>query len=87
MKKQELIAVIIRDLTTALIVNNDKPTVEQVAEAVANPVEDFVSSIEKQLMDLIKDWEEKMSDDDRTLYSLGLRRALDVVRGESPIPS
>ncbi len=84
MKKQELISTIIKDITVA-IVNNEKPTVEQIAEAVVTPVETFVKLIENQLMDLIKDWEEKMSDDDKTLYSLGLRRALDVVRGESPI--
>lgn len=86
MKKQDLISTIIKDITVA-VVNNDKPTVEQIAEAVVTPVNTFVESIENQLTDLIKDWEEKMSDDDRTLYSLGLRRALDVVRGESPIPS
>lgn len=67
------------------MVNNEKPTVEQIAEAVVTPVDTFVKSIEDQLTELIKDWEEKMSDDDKTLYSLGLRRALDVVRGESPL--
>jgi len=84
MKKQELISTIIKDITVA-IVNNEKPTVEQIAEAVVTPVDTFVKSIEDQLTELIKDWEEKMSDDDKTLYSLGLRRALDVVRGESPL--
>jgi hypothetical protein len=83
MKKQDLISTIIKDITIAAV-NSDKLTVEQIAEAVVTPVSAFVESIENQLTDLIKDWEEKMSDDDRTLYSLGLRRALDVVRGESP---
>lgn len=84
MKKQELISTIIKDITVAMV-NNEKPTVEQIAEAVVTPVDTFVKSIEDQLTELIKDWEEKMSDDDKTLYSLGLRRALDVVRGESPL--
>ena len=84
MKKQELISTIIKDITVAMV-NNEKPTVEQIAEAVITPVDTFVKSIEDQLTELIKDWEEKMSDDDKTLYSLGLRRALDVVRGESPL--
>ena len=84
MKKQELISTIIKDITVATV-NNEKPTVEQIAEAVITPVDTFVKSIEDQLTELIKDWEEKMSDDDKTLYSLGLRRALDVVRGESPL--
>lgn len=86
MKKQDLISTIIKDITVA-VVNSDKLTVEQIAEAVVTPVNTFVESIENQLTDLIKDWEEKMADDDRTLYSLGLRRALDIVRGESPTPS
>lgn len=86
MKKQDLISTIIKDITVA-VVNSDKLTVEQIAEAVVTPVNTFVESIENQLTELIKDWEEKMSDDDRTLYSLGLRRALDIVRGESPTPS
>lgn len=84
MKKQELVSTIIKDITVAMV-NNEKPTVEQIAEAVTTPVDSFVKSIENQLTELIKDWEEKMSDDDKTLYSLGLRRALDVVRGESPL--
>ena len=84
MKKQELISTIIKDITVAMV-NNEKPTVEQIAEAVVTPVDTFVKSIEDQLTELIKEWEEKMSDDDKTLYSLGLRRALDVVRGESPL--
>jgi hypothetical protein len=83
MKKQDLISTIIKDITVAAV-NSDKLTVEQIAEAVVTPVSTFVESIENQLTELIKDWEEKMSDDDRTLYSLGLRRALDIVRGESP---
>jgi len=84
MKKQELISTIIKDITVAMV-NNEKPSVEQVAEAVVTPVDAFMKSIEDQLAELIKDWEEKMSDDDKTLYSLGLRRALDIVRGESPL--
>ncbi len=84
MKKQELVSTIIKDITVAMV-NNEKPTVEQIAEAVMTPVDSFVNSIENQLTELIKDWEEKMSDDDKTLYSLGLRRALDIVRGDSPL--
>jgi hypothetical protein len=84
MKKQELISTIIKDITVAMV-NNEKPSVEQIAEAVVTPVDAFMKSIEDQLTELIKDWEEKMSDDDKTLYSLGLRRALDIVRGESPL--
>jgi hypothetical protein len=40
--------------------------------------------VEKKLIETIKVWESKMGDDDTTFYTLGIRRALDVVRGEDP---
>jgi hypothetical protein len=46
-------------------------------------VADWYEDIEADISGLIKDWESRM-DDDKTLYSLGLRRALDVFRGSSP---
>ena len=47
-------------------------------------ISDWVGDVESEIQFLIKDWESKM-DDDNTLYSLGLRRALDVVKGESSV--
>lgn len=34
---------------------------------------------------MVKDWETTMTSDDKTLYSLGLRRAIDVFREESAL--
>lgn len=36
---------------------------------------------------LIADWETKMGETDKTLYTLGLRRALDILRDEEFDPS
>lgn len=38
----------------------------------------------KALVEKIKDWEEAMGEDDKSLYTLGIRQAVDVLRGDSP---
>ncbi len=38
----------------------------------------------KKLEQMVKDWEESMGDDDKTLYTLGLRRAIDVLVDNDP---
>lgn len=45
-------------------------------------VENWYTQIDEDLKKMIVDWEKAMGDDDKTLYSLGVRRALDKVRGE-----
>jgi hypothetical protein len=44
-------------------------------------VSDWSGEIEKEIVVLIAEWEAKIEDDD-TLYTLGARRALDILRGE-----
>jgi hypothetical protein len=55
--------------------------VERMTEKV---ISGWVDDVESEIQTLIKDWEVKM-EEDNTLYSLGLRRALDVVKGESSV--
>lgn len=69
-----------KDLADKLI--SDLQLVGSDTQLVSFIVEDHHKDIEQEIISLIKDWEEKMGEDDKTLYSLGLRRALDVVRGE-----
>lgn len=40
--------------------------------------------VQRRLLFIIKDWEDRFSDVDDTLYTLGVRRALDVVLGLEP---
>ena len=54
---------------------------EMVERLIDSAVNDWYSDIDQQLTNLIKDWESRM-DDDKTLYTLGIRRAQDIVRGE-----
>ena len=47
-------------------------------------LEEWKIYVEGKLIDIIKVWESKMGEDDKTMYTLGVRRALDVVLGEDP---
>jgi hypothetical protein len=38
----------------------------------------------KTLVQKIQDWEDTMGEDDKSLYTLGIRQAVDVLRGDSP---
>lgn len=38
----------------------------------------------KKLEQMVKEWEETMGDNDKTFYTLGLRRAIDVLAGDDP---
>lgn len=42
-------------------------------------------AIAAQLRDMVEEWEESMGQDDKSLYSLGLRRAIDLLTGESSL--
>jgi len=52
--------------------------IERLIETVVN---DWAGDIEREIVMLIAEWEAKI-EDDNTLYTLGARRALDILRGE-----
>jgi len=54
--------------------------VSQVVEANTN---NWIDSKVQKLEEMIREWEVSMDDSDKTLYSLGLRRAVDVVREQT----
>lgn len=58
--------------------------IKLIERLITTVISDWVDDVEEEIQSLIKDWESKM-EDDKSLYSLGLRRALDVVKGESSI--
>jgi hypothetical protein len=51
-------------------------------------IDDVVSKaneeVIKALVKKIKDWEDTMGDDDKSLYTLGMRQTVDVLRGDAP---
>jgi hypothetical protein len=58
--------------------------VKLVERVISGMISEWIDDAEEDIKSLIKDWESR-HEDDNTLYSLGLRRALDVVKGQSPI--
>ena len=51
---------------------------ERLIDTIAS---EWSDAIEKEIVVLIAEWEAKI-EDDNTLYTLGARRALDILRGE-----
>jgi hypothetical protein len=78
------------DLTAMMKVMADEDQWPIKFELVERMVDQVVSSwydeVDGRLTDLIKTWEDKMGDDDKTLYTLGIRRAQDLFRGQDPNP-
>lgn len=54
--------------------------IAQVVEANTN---NWVESKIQKLEEMVQEWEETMVENDKSLYSLGLRRAVDVIREET----
>lgn len=57
---------------------------EIVKRAVEQVLSDWTDELDEEITRLIKAWETSM-DDDNTLYTLGLRRAQDLIRGQDSI--
>ena len=81
--KKEILAI---EMTRSLmeIAKNPPVTEEKLEEVVSQFLEKWETSITLQLRAMVDDWEIEVPDD-TSLYALGLRRAIDVVRGEDPI--
>lgn len=57
------------------------PALTRFLDEVLDGVNDDVINI---LIAKVKDWEDTMGQDDKSLYTLGIRQAIDVVRGNKP---
>ena len=79
MKKNEVIQKIIQDLVA---VTPNVPA-EKIVVIVDEIMNEYTNSIEMKLTEMIRTWEDRMPEDS-TLYTLGVRRALDVVKGKDP---
>jgi len=79
-RKDELVERVIG--TLKLLVDSDKWPLqpEQMRVLVDAAVTGWTEEIDDEIESLVKDWESRMPDD-TTLYSLGVRRAQDILRG------
>lgn len=54
-------------------------------EAIDTVLNAWFDNLDDRILDMVKDWEGRMGDDDKTLYTLGLRRVRDLLAGEHTV--
>lgn len=87
MKKQELIDAMKSHLHNMILDRHIEPeSVKHIVPYMEELISTRDEAIVSALVDLIRDWEQAMGDDDKSLYTLGMRRAIDVIREEKYKP-
>lgn len=62
----------------------DADLVPLILIAIEMAVEEKENTVIKNLSDKILSWEASMGDDDKSLYTLGIRHSIDSIRGSEP---
>lgn len=87
MTREELMDGIRAHLQNMVLNQHIKP---EVVVLMLPDIEEMIVGRDKLLVDslagLVKEWEEAMGPDDKSLYSLGLRKAIDIIRNEEHKP-
>jgi hypothetical protein len=55
----------------------------KVSQSAQEGISEWTESVTAQITSMISDWESAMGEDDKTFYSLGLRRAIDIISGQT----
>lgn len=71
----------LRQLVLERVINPE--SMLQVTQTVEEELTEWKKSITSQLNLMIAEWEESMGETDQTFYSLGLRRAIDIISGQT----
>lgn len=81
-KKKDVIAL---KLYAEIMKQNENPPLHpgEIETAVFDSFDEWKNYLVEVLTDMVKAWETEVPEDD-SLYSLGLRRAIDVVNGDDP---
>lgn len=82
-KKQDVIAM---KLFAEIMKQGENPPLHpgEVELAVFDAFDSWKTYLVSELRKMLEDWEREVPSDD-SLYTLGLRRAIDVVNGDDPI--
>ena len=82
-KKRDIIAL---KLYAEIVKQGENPPLHpgEVETAVFDAFDDWQTYLAAEIKKLIDQWETEVPGDD-SLYTLGLRRAMDIVNGEDPI--
>ena len=66
-----------------LILGNHGITNPDIANMIVEEATAWNSEIIDELNTMIREWEQKMGEDDKTMYTLGIRRVKDLLGGTS----
>lgn len=66
-----------------LILGNHGITNPDIANMIVEEATTWNSEIIDELNTMIREWEQKMGKDDKTMYTLGIRRVKDLLGGKS----
>lgn len=84
MKTPEEVKADVKDLLLSMADEPRWPVpIDSIAGLIEYHLKQWQLDVASRLEDLYKDWESRI-EDDKTLYTLGLRRAKDVVMGVKP---
>lgn len=79
----EIMSTVITHLETMMIDGAIKP---EAVPSLVRFLEDILGGMNediiKILTDKVTDWEDSMGENDKSLYTLGIRQAIDVLRGD-----
>jgi hypothetical protein len=78
----EFVSELYKDLVNALAHPGYRQ--EDLYLVVTKKLQRLEDDLVDELMKMIKDWETEVPDD-TTLYTLGLRRAIDLIQGNAPL--
>ena len=75
---------IIRKYSEMIDEHPDSPRASS-GKYLALAFDEYDAQVVSVLREMITEWETRLGEDDKTLYSLGLRRAIDELIGESSV--
>jgi len=78
----DLISELYKEVTTAILHPGYRQ--EDLYIIISKKIKAFEDELVEELTQMVQLWETEVPDDS-TLYSLGLRRAIDVIQGNSPL--
>ncbi len=87
MKNEEMKLILMNHLQNQAMLGNVKPdALPDLKEFIEEVVDKKDSDLVFHIATLIRDWEKSFGEEDKSLYTLGLRRVIDIIRDDSYKP-
>ncbi len=81
---EELAEKIAKALAPDLRVFTNHDGVNPYVGVAQREIEDHLAQVTGVIRSIVDEWESMMGEDDKSLYSLGLRHAIDIIYGRNP---